>query len=135
MKLRPIGRFLPTWKNAALALLSAVLLILAFPDFEYWFLAWFGLVPLLLAVEREKESSVRAFVCGWLFGFIFFSATCWWLTYAPIHYAAFPWPLAYFLLFCVTAVVGIFPGIFAAINSLLLRRFGSWAFLAVPFVW
>ena len=42
-----------------LAVLSAVLLILAFPDFEFWFLAWFGLVPLFLAIEREKESAAR----------------------------------------------------------------------------
>ena len=35
----------------------------------------------------------------------------------------------------VTLIVGVFPAIFAAILSLLLRRFGSWAFLAAPFVW
>jgi len=130
-----IANALPSWKNALLALLAAVLLILAFPDFEYWFFAWFALVPLLLAIEREKESPVRSFVLGWLFGFVFFSGTCWWLTYAPIHYAAFPWPLAYFLLFCVTAIAGIFPGLFAATTSVLLRWFREPAFLAVPFVW
>ena len=153
MKFPRIARCLPSWKNALLAVISAILFVLAFPDFEYWFLAWFALVPLLLAIEREtgpfnppataggsdlfsrQGLSLRSFVLGWLFGLIFFSGTCWWLTYAPIHYAAFPWPLAYFLLFCVTAVVGIFPAVFAAITSLLLRRFGSWALLAVPFVW
>ena len=41
-------------------------------------------VPLLIAVDREKESTARSFVCGWLFGFVFFTGTCWWLTYAPI---------------------------------------------------
>ena len=135
MKFSRIARVLPTWKNALLAVLSAILLILAFPDFEYWFLAWFALVPLLLAVEREKESTARSFACGWLFGFVFFTGSCWWLTYAPIHYAEFPVALAYFLLCCVTAVAGIFPALFAAITSVLLRRFGSWAFLGVPFVW
>src|SRR4029078_3564304 len=60
---------------------------------------------------------------------------CWWLTYAPIHYAGFPPLLAYFLLFCVTSVAAIFPGLFAAIVAILIRRFGSWAFLAAPFVW
>src|SRR5204863_4997378 len=98
MKFERIRRMLPTWKNALLAILSSILLILAFPDFEYWFLAWFALVPLLLAVERERESAVRAFFCGWLFGVVFFFGTCWWLTYAPIHYAGFPVVLAYFLL-------------------------------------
>lgn len=135
MKLASVTNLLPGWQNALLALLSAGLLILAFPPFELWFTAWFSLVPLLWAVEREKESSFKSFALGWLFGNVFFFVTCWWLTFAPITYAAFPAPLAYFLLFCVTSVAAIFPGLFAATTSFLLRRFGSTAFLALPFVW
>lgn len=135
MKFVRLRSILPDWKNVLAALASAILLIGAFPDFEFWFLAWFALVPLLWAVEREKESVGRSFVLGWTFGTVFFFGTCWWLTYAPITYAAFPWPLAYFLLFCVTAMVGVFTGIFGAILSLLLKRFGSAAIRAVPFVW
>ncbi|MEQ1643995.1 MAG: apolipoprotein N-acyltransferase, partial [Pyrinomonadaceae bacterium] len=134
MALDFVKRILPSWKNAALALLAAGLLILAFPDFEYWFLAWFALVPLMWAVEREA-SVLRSFVVGWLFGTAFFFGTCWWLTYAPIHYAAFPWPLAYFLILIVSIGAGVFPAIFATVLSALLKRFGSWAFLAAPFVW
>ncbi|MBK9154064.1 MAG: apolipoprotein N-acyltransferase [Chloracidobacterium sp.] len=143
-----------------LALVSAGLLILAFPPFELWFAAWFALVPLLWAIERETDRGrprphvpegrtrlfwtqfsssgqafPRSFILGWLFGNVFFFGTCWWLTYAPIHYASFPAPLAYFLLFCVTSTAAVFPGIFAAITAFLLRRFGSITFLAVPFVW
>jgi apolipoprotein N-acyltransferase len=128
-------KWLPSWKNALLALLAAGLLILAFPDFEWWWTAWFALVPLMWAVERDRESTVRSFLLGWLFGTAFFFGTCWWLTYAPIHYAAVPWPIAYFLILIACLGAGVFPGIFAAILSILLRRFGSWAFLAAPFVW
>jgi apolipoprotein N-acyltransferase len=70
-----------------------------------------------------------------LWGFVFFTGTCWWLTFAPITYAGFPWTLAYFLLLCLTATVAIFPGLFAAIMASVLRRFGSTAMLAAPFVW
>ncbi len=134
MKLARVRSLLPDWKNVLAALASAILLIGAFPDFEFWFLAWFALVPLLWAVEREK-SPARSFVLGWVFGNVFFFGTCWWLTFAPITYAAFPAPLVYFLLFLVTSAAAVFPGIFAAITTFLLRRFGSIAFLAVPFVW
>src|SRR5215207_3146803 len=135
MKLPRLTRYLPTWKSAALAILSAILLILAFPDFEFWFFAWFGLTPLLWAIDREGGSAFGSFVLGWIWGVVFFTGSCWWLTFAPITYAGFPWPLAYFLLLCVTAIVAIFPGLFALILSVLLRRFGSIAFLAAPFVW
>ncbi|MEO8041394.1 MAG: apolipoprotein N-acyltransferase [Acidobacteriota bacterium] len=135
MKFPRLMPYVPTWKNAALAVLSAVLLILAFPDFEFWFLAWFGLVPLLWSIERQKESAARSFLLGWLWGFVFFTGTCWWLTFAPITYAGFPPIVAYLLLFCVTGIVGIFPGIFAAILSFLIRRFGNIAIFAAPFIW
>jgi apolipoprotein N-acyltransferase len=166
VKIPKISNLLPDWKNALLAVLSAVLLILAFPDFELWFLAWFALAPLLFAIEREVERGhsrphepegrtepslfatsfrtlsrscgqecPRSFVLGWIFGVVFFTGTCWWLTYAPINYAGFPPLLAYFLLFCVTAVAAIFPGIFGLLLSVFLRRFGIWAFLLAPFVW
>ncbi|HRI03777.1 MAG TPA: apolipoprotein N-acyltransferase [Pyrinomonadaceae bacterium] len=130
-----VKKILPAWQNAVLALVAAGLLILAFPDFEFWFFAWFALVPLMWAVERQKDSVAACFTIGWIFGTAFFFGTCWWLTYAPIHYAAFPWPLAYFLMLVVSLAVGIFPAIFAAMLAVLIRRFGSWAFLAAPFVW
>ncbi|MEO8650612.1 MAG: apolipoprotein N-acyltransferase, partial [Acidobacteriota bacterium] len=98
------------------------------------FTAWFALVPLLWGIDREACVR-RSFVLGWLFGNVFFFSTCWWLTFAPITYAGFPAPLAYFLLFCVTSVAAIFPGIFAAATAFLLNRFGSTAFLAAPFLW
>lgn len=121
--------------SALLAVLSAVLLIFAFPDFEFWFLAWFALVPLLAAVEREKDSVVKSFLTGWTFGVTFFFGSCWWLTFAPITYAHLPAPLVYFFLFCAASVVGVFPGIFAALLSIVLKRFGSYAILSAPFLW
>lgn len=130
-----LTKILPSWKNALLAILAAGLLIVAFPDFEWWFTAWFALVPLMWAVEREKESVVRSFVVGWLFGTVFFFGTCWWLTFAPINYAGFPPWLAYSGMVFVAAAVGLFPALFAGILAVLLRRFGSWGFMAAPFVW
>jgi apolipoprotein N-acyltransferase len=127
-------RILPSWKNALLALLGSGMLILAFPDFEWWWMAWFALVPLMWAVEREGGVG-RSFLLGWLFGTAFFFGTCWWLTYAPIHYASIPWPVAYLLIIIGCMIAGLFPAMFAAILSFLLKQFGSWAMLATPFVW
>ena len=82
-----------------MAVIAAVLLTLSFPDLEVWFLAWFALVPLFWAIDREKSSVVSSFIVGWIFGVCFFFGTCWWLAYAPIHYAACPAILVYFLVF------------------------------------
>ena len=104
---------LPSVKNSLLAALSAILLTLAFPDFEFWFLAWFALVPLFYAVGREKASAIKSFVLGWIFGTVFFFGTCWWLTYAPVNYGGVPVIIAYLLLFMATLFVGLFPAVFS----------------------
>jgi len=135
MKLSSLKNIFPSISNALLALLSAVLLILSFPDFEFWFLAWIALVPLFLAIRREKQFWRKSFFLGWIFGTAFFYGTCWWLTFAPITYAKFPPVLAYILMLGVTLVAGVFPAIFGALFSILLKRFGSYAFLAAPFLW
>ena len=126
---------LPAPSNIFFAILSAILLIFAFPDFEFWFFAWFALIPFLYAVYREKDSAFASFILGWFFGIVFFFGTCWWLTFAPITYAKFPAPLAYFLLLCATLVVGLFPAVFAALFSFSLKRIGDYAIFSAPFIW
>ena len=130
-----IFRLLPSWQSLLLAFLSAFLLILSFPDFEYWVLAWVAFVPLLAAIEREKSSTIRSFLIGWAFGTTFFLGTCWWLTYSMIRYGQLPPLAAYFLLLLICLIVGLFPAIFAACMSVIVRRFGGVGFLTVPFVW
>ena len=125
---------LPSLTNTLLAVVSAILLTLAFPNFDWWFLAWFALAPLLCAVERE-QSVIKSFVLGWIFGVCFFFGTCWWLTFAPVTYGGVPAFVAYFLLFGATLVVGIFSALFAALFSVILRSFGTYAILAAPFLW
>jgi len=126
---------LPSLVNSLFAVISAVLLTLSFPDFDLWFLAWFALVPLFFAIEREKESFVKSFVLGWIFGASFFFGTCWWLTFAPITYGGVPALIAYFLLLMAALAAGLFPAIFGACFSLVLKRFGTRAILSAPFLW
>src|SRR5258708_1273527 len=88
---------IPALAEVSLVIASALLLILSFPNFELWPLAWIGLVPFLLIVERQLKAG-RALMLGWLWGAIFFYGTCWWLTYPMIHYAHISAWLAYPLL-------------------------------------
>ncbi len=125
----------PTLINSLLAVLSAILLILAFPDFDWWFLAWFALVPLFYAIDREKESIVKSFVLGWIFGTVFFAGSCWWLTFAFTTYGGIPSPLAYVLLLIIGLLAGVFPAIFAAVFSVILKRTGVFGVLSAPVLW
>lgn len=113
---------------------SALLLIFAFPNFEFYLLAWIALVPLLLSIAH-RPSPLKAFLLGWLTGSVFFYASCYWLTYSMIHYGGLPTVLAYLLLIPVALVVGIFPAISFLLLALAIRKWGHWAVLLAPIFW
>ncbi|HVF23745.1 MAG TPA: apolipoprotein N-acyltransferase, partial [Pyrinomonadaceae bacterium] len=125
---------LPTGVEWAAAAATAVLLILSFPNFEFTFLAWIALVPLMWAVAK-RPSPRRALILGWTAGTIFFYGSCYWLTYSMIHYGGLPRVVAYLLLIPPALIVGLFPGLFALVLALVVRRFGVWAVLAAPAIW
>jgi apolipoprotein N-acyltransferase len=124
----------PTLAEVSLVIASALLLILSFPDFELWPLAWVGLVPFLVVAGRPLHPG-RALLLGWLWGAIFFYGTCWWLTYPMIHYAHISAWLAYPLLLAPIALVAVFPALFSLRLSRLVSRFGPGAILAAPLLW
>src|SRR5258707_10911203 len=86
-----------TAADVGLTLLSAILLIISFPDFNLSPLAWFALVPFLLVVGRNPRPW-RCFFLGWLFGTVFFYGSCYWLTYSMIHTGGLPSWIAFILL-------------------------------------
>ena len=124
----------PTLAEASLAIASALLLVLSFPDFDLWWLAWIGLVPLLVIMTGTPKAG-RAFLLGWLWGVIFFYGTCWWLTYPMIHYAHIGAPLAYLLVLLPVMFVALFPALFCAVLAGVVSRFGVAALFVAPFVW
>ena len=130
-RLREAAKPLSDW---LVALGSAVLLILAFPDFELWPLGAIGIVPLLFVLAQRPKPR-RSFFLGWLTGTVFFYGSCYWLTYSMIHYGGVPTWLAYLLLVPVPLVVGLFPGIFAFMLARAIRRWGTTALFAAAFIW
>ena len=133
--LTSINESAPSLREAGLASSSAVLLILSFPNFDLWWLAWIGLVPLLVAVATTSRKRT-AFILGLIWGTIFFYGTCWWLTHPMIHFAGVaPW-LAYPLLLLPVVFVSVFLALTCASITLVVKRFGSTAILvAAPIVW
>ena len=69
-------------KELFLCLLSAILLILSFPNFNLWFFAWFGFVPLFLALQNKSKG--RAFLFSYLTGIIFWLGIIYWLVHVTL---------------------------------------------------
>jgi len=70
-----------------LVILSAGLLILAFPKTNFWPLAWIGLVPLLGALDDKTPR--QAFGMAYGCGLIFFTGTLYWIGHVTIFGAIF----------------------------------------------
>src|ERR1043165_4758748 len=131
---RALREAVPSTGEASLVIGSALLAVLAFPDFDLWFLAWFSLVPFLFLLARARTAR-RALVSGWLWGIIFFYGTCWWLTYAMIHFAGISAWFAYPLLLLPVILSGLFPALFAGLLARVVHRLGHFAILLAPLIW
>jgi apolipoprotein N-acyltransferase len=127
--------FLPEFPNLLWTINSAILLVFAFPNFDFAGLAYFALIPFFYAIDQEKRSTRKSFTLGWIWGTTFFFGTCWWLSVPMIETGGIPKPIAYLMVLIVTAIAGLFPAIFALIQSILLKRFGIWAMVYTPFIW
>jgi apolipoprotein N-acyltransferase len=124
----------PGWSDWAAALSALVLLVLSFPDFGVWPLAWTSLLPLLVVIGK-RPAPARAFLLGWLVGTAFFYLSCYWLTYSMIHFGHLPQLVAYLLLVPGALTLGLFPGIFAFVMAAAVRRWRPKALFVAPFIW
>ena len=102
-----------------LTLLSGILLVLSFPPFDLWFLAWIALAPFLYAIAHAdadkgqiwRLSVHKAHVLGIMLGAVFYYATLFWL------YNIFG-----FIALLLLAIPALYTFFFACILNFVLSR-------------
>ena len=101
------------WRKTAIAAVGGLLLALAFPRFELFYLVFVALVPLFFVLRNEK--GIRAFGLGFSTGFVFYLISLFWITEALSNYSALGfWSSVLILLLLVTylsALVGVFANV------------------------
>ncbi|MBM4338426.1 MAG: apolipoprotein N-acyltransferase [Deltaproteobacteria bacterium] len=102
--------------------LTAILLILSFPRYDYHCLAWIAYVPLLLAIQNRKPW--QSFFIGWLCGFVFFVCVSPWVRDFP-GINKFSGSLGYLYL-------SLYFGLFCLFLTLILRRTRLPLLIAAP---
>ncbi|NQT75512.1 MAG: apolipoprotein N-acyltransferase [Candidatus Omnitrophica bacterium] len=65
-----------------LLITSAILLILAFPNFNLSYLAFIGFVPLFFALQNKTP--LKAFLISYICGFLFYLGTLYWLYHVSV---------------------------------------------------
>ena len=99
-----------------LSIISAACLVLAFPNFNLWYLAWVAFVPLFFALEDIKF--LQRFFIGYIYGIVFFSGIIWWLFRVTV-------PGAIVLIF----LLSLAPAIFAS-----LARYSKYDVEYAPYI-
>lgn len=120
-------------KDLLLSLLSGILLILSFPNFDLEFLAWFALVPLLYAMEGKGPS--RSFKLGCLTGIVSFLGILYWIVVAVHTYGNIPIIPSVLILMLLVAYLSLFIGAFTFFARLIQMCLGVQTFLFTPFLW
>ncbi|MDD5596259.1 MAG: apolipoprotein N-acyltransferase [Candidatus Omnitrophica bacterium] len=109
-------------KEIFLCLLSGVLLILSFPRFNLWFLAWFGFVPLFCAIK--DQSGLKVFLLSYLTGMVFWFGNIYWLVHVTL--------IGLIVLVCYLALYFGFFGLFFRIYSVHRTPY---TVLMIPSAW
>jgi len=118
--------------NLILSLVSGVLLVLIFPNFNFTWLAPVALAPLLIACARES-SWKRRFVLGWASGFVFWFFVCSWIQFVlEVHGGMGRWGgWGTFVLFAV--LKGLYTATFTALVGPVMRT--AWAIPGAAALW
>lgn len=118
--------------NWLLVLASAVMLVLAFPGFDFAWLAAIALAPLLVAVARETRPW-RRFLLGWACGIVYWFGVCHWIQFTLAVHGGMGegagW--AVFTLFALAK--GLHMAVFALLAGMMLGRW--WATPALAALW
>ncbi|MBV6432162.1 MAG: Apolipoprotein N-acyltransferase [Bryobacteraceae bacterium] len=119
-------------KPLALALLSALLAVAAFPSPGLSFLAPFCFVPLLLAIAWEPDPK-RRLLCGWAAGIVYWAGICYWIGFVLEQYGGMSLPLVWlsFSLFCILKAMNF--AAFGYLAGFLIHS--RWAILATAALW
>ncbi|NVN90968.1 MAG: apolipoprotein N-acyltransferase [Desulfuromonadales bacterium] len=109
-----------------LAISSGALIALSFPTPGFSLLAWFALIPLLIALEGASHRT--AFRIGFSCGFTAYGAILYWINIVITRYGHLPWAISVPLYIILAAWLALFYGI-----ATLVARYGEGAGLKTAF--
>jgi apolipoprotein N-acyltransferase len=120
-------------RDILFSLLSGILLILSFPNFDLEFLAWFALVPLFYSIEGK--GLFHGFKLGFLTGLISFLGILYWIIVAVHTYGNVPLILSGLILLLLVVYLSLFIGAFTFFTRLIRIRSGLQTILFTPLLW
>jgi apolipoprotein N-acyltransferase len=115
------------------SIVSGILLVLSFPVFDFYFLAWIAFVPLLVSLWGKRGR--QAFVHGYVFGLVYFFGTLYWVYHSINFYGGVSFPASISIVLLLCAYLSLYPALFSGIFIALVRKSRLPALLIAPVIW
>ncbi|RLB03359.1 MAG: apolipoprotein N-acyltransferase [Deltaproteobacteria bacterium] len=116
-----------------LALLSGLLYALSLPGWGLWPLAWFSLLPLLVALRKRGRRD--GLLLGLLAGTVASLGALYWVVVAVNRYGEIPLPLALPILLLLALYLGSYWGLFGLGATVFLERGGVLSSVGISALW
>jgi len=96
---------------------GAILLVLAYPRFNISVFAWLSFVPLFLAIRNQN--GLKRLASGFIFGFIFFYGTLYWINNSVIVYGGVKWYVSIFIVAILVTYLALYMSLFVLLLPIL----------------
>ncbi len=93
------------------------------------------MVASALAATRKPAGSRHVFFCGLVAGVVYFAGALYWVVQVMAQYGGLSPVVAVVIGALLVAYLALFPGLFAVVVGLAVRRFGVAGVWLAPFVW
>lgn len=115
------------------SVISGLLLILSFPKFDFYPLAWIAISPLLIFLYGKDFRA--AFKAGFVFGVVYFFGTTYWIYHSVHYYGSIALIPSLFLVLLLCAYLALYPAVFSSLYAGLIRKTNLSAMLIAPALW
>jgi len=134
MTARPLKTYLAVVcdRPGLLSLVSGVLIGLSFPNAGLSFLAWFALIPLLIALEGATLAT--AFRAGFMCGLSAYAVILYWINIVIVRYGHLPWAASIPLYLLLVTWLALFYGL-ATLISRSAEQIGIKTAFSLPVAW
>jgi apolipoprotein N-acyltransferase len=115
------------------AVASGILVVLAFPAFDIYLIAWVALIPLLLSLRNKNAK--KAFVSGFVFGITYFFGTLTWIYYSIHHYGGITFFTSILIVLLLCCYLSLYPAAFSYLFSSMIKKTHLPALFVAPVLW
>ncbi len=115
------------------AIFSGALIVLAFPTFNIYPLAWIALIPLLVLLYDKPVG--QSFKLGILFGTVYFFGTLYWIYNSLHQYGSISLVPSLLVVLLLSIYLSFFPALFCMLYSAVIRKTDLPVLFVAPVLW